>query len=436
MTFTATLPGLGAPEERAFLWSYATLLANWDPASGLTRDHAYWAAGEFDNVSASGMQAAAAAMAWRLGFISRASATRIITQTTDALLALPRCHGLWPHFFTSTQVVSGTQIVTDAQIVTGTEWSSIDTVIAIVALVEAREALSLDTTAVEEVLTDMDWQALILGNGSISHGYVTDCSQRIEDPQGGNAGGWRDFGTESWLVNLGYAAATGRVAEFDHTPPTFNGSGFIDEMAWLLVPPPDVDRWCTDWWSYRQRAADCQLAYYRCQDAEAAGCPHCRDHPCYGPLGLFGLSAAEVPDLPAVPPSHIYRTFGIGGRVPPTDGTALLGHAVVVPHYAGLVAALRPTHAIEIWQWGEREGLFTPLNGVESLMFVDEPACEQVVWNGMKGSWNLSLQTLGWGRLLAGDDNPLYRALWANDTLRQGYQRMLAQVFLPLVLRE
>jgi hypothetical protein len=424
VAFTATLPSLDMPEERAFLWSYSMLLSNWDPVSGLTRDSASWAAAEFDNVSASGMQAAVAAMAWRLGFISQVSATQIVTTITEALLALPDCHGLWPHF------------ARNGQIVTGTEWSSIDTVIALVALLDAREALDLETTAVEDVLTGIDWPALLLGNGSISHGYVTDCSQRLEDPQGGVEGGWRDFGTESWLVNLGYAAATGNVAEFDHVPPTFNGSGFIDELAWLLVPPPCRDRWGTDWCAYRQRAADCQLAYYRCPAAEAAGCPYCRDHPCYGPLGLFGLSAGEVPDLSAVPLTQTYQAFGVGGEIPANDGTDLLGHAVIVPHYAGLVASLRPTQAITLWNWIEAEGLFTSLNDVESLMFVDEPACEQVVWNALKGSWNLSLQTVGWGRLLAGDDNPLHQALWANGVLRRGYLCMMPRVFLPIVLKK
>ena len=71
-------------------------------------------------------------------------------------------------------------------------------------------------------------------SASISHGFENGCSQRL-----GN--GWKDFGTESWLANLGYAAGTGRVAAMDSTPPTFNGSGFIDELAWLLVPAPVSD---------------------------------------------------------------------------------------------------------------------------------------------------------------------------------------------------
>lgn len=422
--FIAEIPQLALP-ERAFLWSYAMLLANWDPASGLTRDHAYWAAGGFDNISASGMQAAAAVMAWRLGFISQTSAVEIVNKTTQALLALPRCHGLWPHF------------INNGQIVSGTEWSSIDTIIAVIALLEAQQALNLNTTAIENVLTSIDWSDLILSNGSISHGYVTDCSQRIEDEDGGTAGGWRDFGTESWLVNFGYAAATGNVADFDHTPPTANGSGFIDELAWLLAPPP-CDRWGTDWHAYRQQAADRQLDYYR-------------DHPCYnGPPRLFGLSAAETPDLsvaPLTPTYQVYQAFGIGGEspsgeiIPPNDGTNLdwLGHAVIVPHYAASIASLRPTQVFIFWEWPEARELFTPLNNVESLMFIDEPSCEQIIWNGLKGSWNLSLQTLGWGRFLAGSDNPLYQSVQANAMLRNGYNTVhgpTCRKFLPVIVKK
>lgn len=405
--FTATLPFLDTP-QRAFLWSYSMLLANWDPASGLTRDHAYWAAGEFDNVSASGMQAAAAVMAWRLGFISKESAVDIVSRTSQALLALPRdnCGGkLWPHF------------VSNGQIIPGTEWSSIDTVIAAVALIEARQGLDLDTTAVEAILNGITWDNLVLPDDHISHGYRSDCT-RIETD---GTGGWQDFGTESWLVNLGYAAAKGQLAEFDHTPPTANGSGFIDELAWLLMPSPCRDRWGTRWCDYREQAAAKQFDYYQ-------------DQPCYqGPPRRFGLSAAEIPNPSTVPISEsVYRAFGVGGEtptgapVPANDGQTdpYLLHPVIVPHYAALVASLRPDQARAFWEWLELTGLFTPLNNVESLMFTDEPACTDMAWNDLKGSWNLSLQTLSWGRFLAGSNNPLYQALGDHEMLRRGFRMM------------
>ena len=422
VTLSATVPLLTTP-ERAFLWSYAMLLDNWSPATGLTRDHAYWGAGEFDNVSASGMQAAAAVLAWRLGFMSQVSATAIVTQTSAALLDLPRCHGLWPHFVTNSLVTP--------TIVPGTEWSSIDTAIAAVALLEAQQALGLDTSAVEQQFSGMFPAELILPDGSISHGYTTDtpacrlsgqtdlcaCSERI-------GGGWRDFGTESWLVNLGYAISTGQTATFDHTPPTFNGSGFIDELAWLLVPPPSVDRWGTTWSIYRQQALSAQYNYYQ-------------NHACYGgPPRLFGLSAAEVPDPSSAPLTQTYQAFGVGGVISPNDGTALYGRAVIVPHYAGLVAAISPTQTSALWTWLETRALFTPLNNVESLLATDTLTCTPIIWNALKGSWNLGLQTLGWGRLLASGDHPLYQATWTNSVLRAGYVTLLTRVYLPIILRD
>lgn len=386
---TVEVPSLSTATQ-AFLWSYAMLLANFNASTGLTRDRANFAADEFDNISASGMQAAAAVMAWRLGFISKASAMDVVERTTTGVLNLPRFKGLLPHF------------VTNGQITPNTEWSSLDTVIAVVALIEAREALGLSTEQVEEILTSIDWDSLILPDGCISHGYDYN-GNRLPN-------GWCPFGGESWLANLGYAAAKGSVANMDNTPPTFNGSGFIDEIAWLLVPAPGRDRWRIRWQAYRTRAVDTQLRYYK-------------SDPCYGQLGLFGLSAAEVPDPSLVPPSAIYQAFGIGGEIPANDGTALMGHPVIVPHYAGMIASLRRAKSISMWEWLQAAGLISPLNNVESLMVTDD-SCNGAVWNSMKGSWNLSLQTLGWGRLLAGGRNPLYNAMRANDLLRRAYRIM------------
>jgi hypothetical protein len=393
----AELPALALP-QRAFFWSYAMLLANWDPVSGLTRDRGSFKANDFDNVSASGVQTAAAVMAWHLGFITEASARDIVERTANALLALPCCHGLKPHF------VKDKHIIID-----GTEWSSIDTIIALIALIEAQQALSMPTSSTEAMLKSIQWDSLLVENKNISHGYITDCSRHIGEP-GKPKAIWKDFGTESWLANLGYAAATGDTAVFDHNSPTADGSGFIDELAWLLVPPPQEDRWRTKWCEYRQQAVGQQLSYYQ-------------NHPCYGPPKLFGLSAAEVPDLSLV--DRTYEAFGVGGKMLPNDGTSAFGHAVITPHYAALSASLRPSESLVVWQWLEQKGLFTPLNNVESLMFVDEPRCQEIVWNALKGSWNLSLQTLGWGRYLAMNNNPLYQAVWANETLRNGWEKLV-----------
>lgn len=381
LAFTATTP-ITDTATAAFVWSYGQLLHNWNPTTGLTRDKARDASGEFDAVQVTGSLAAATAMAAQLGIVSHDDAVEIVTRIGQALLIeTPRFHGLWPHFAR----VSPEGAI---DIAPGTEWSSVDTVIAVVGLLTAQKALGLDTITTVQMLRDIDWADLTQPAGMISMGYTYQ-GERIP-------WAWDIFGSESWLVEMAYTGATGKVAPLAHpSPPTANGSGFIDELAWLFVPPPSVpDNWGTDWATYRLAAADRQINYYPSHDSAS----------CFAQLGLFGLSTGEVPDPARVPSGNIYQAFGVGGRDPrPNDGSVLLGAPVVTPHYAALIAALRPAAAVGMWDWLIDNGFFTPLNNVESLMFPPGAACDAsgVVWNHLKGSWNLALQTLGWGRYLA-----------------------------------
>jgi hypothetical protein len=403
LSFTATTQ-VTDTATAAFAWSYGMLLNNWDPATGLVRDKARDVSGEFDAIQATGTLAAATAVADQLGIVSRSSALEIVGRISDTLhLDLPQSHGLWPHFVE----ISPTGEIT---IVPGTEWSSVDTVIAGVGLLAAQGALGMDTSGTEQMLEAIDWNDLLTEDG-ISHGYTYE-GTRIPLF-------WHIFGGESWLVALAYAGATGQVAPMTYpSPPTANGSGFIDELAWLFVEPPtERDYWGTDWPVYRVAAGDNQLLYYTTHVPES----------CHRQLGLFGLSAAEVPDPSLVPPEAVYQAFGVGGQLwPANDGFGLYGTRVVVPHEAALIASLRPEEALAMWGWLMNGGYFTPLNNAESLMFGAGSDCgtDELVWNHLKGSWNLSLQTLGWGRYLAqraGQTPILWQATSANPFVRRGY---------------
>jgi hypothetical protein len=413
VSFTATTQ-IADTATAAFVWSYGMLLNNWNPATGLVRDKAKDASGEFDAIQATGSLAAATAVAEQLGIVTHADAVQIVSKISDTLLlGLPRFHGLWPHWVQ----VSPTGEIT---IVPNTEWSSVDTVIAVIGLLTAQSGLGMDTSGTEEMLRTIDWDDLLTPDG-ISHGYTY---------KGDRIGfAWDVFGGESWLVALAYAGATGQVAAITHaSPPTANGSGFIDELAWLFLPPPSgQDIWGTDWTSYRLTAADDQISYY----------PTHYPQSCFSQLGLFGLSAAEVPDPSSVPLGSIYQAFGVGGRfAAANDGSALFGAPVVVPHYAALIASLRPQEAIEMWDWLMKHGPFSPLNNVESLMFPAGSDCDSavMVWNQLKGSWNLSLQTLGWGRYLAersGQVPVLWQATTENPFLRRGYDLLVPNGLSP-----
>lgn len=200
-----------------------------------------------------------------------------------------------------------------------------------------------------------------------------------------------------------------------------------------MIPTPERDRWGIGWQSYSQQAVDRQLTHYQNRSTEAGGF--------YWNLGLFGLTPAESPDLSIFPANTtiFYLDFGVGGKSPAYDGTGplsdgngpsstiSLGHAVIVPHYAGMIAALRPDEALNEWYWLVSEKLETPLNTAESLMCTGEgdSPCSQIVWNARKGGWELGLATLGWARDLEGDDNPLFQGFQDNSLLMRGYQIML-----------
>jgi hypothetical protein len=401
-----------------FVWSYGMLLNNWDPNTGLVRDQARDLKGVHDGIQSTGSLAAATVVAEQLGVIDHTDAVQIVTQISNTLLSeIPRYHGLWPHFV---EEISSTGVLT---IESGKEWSSIDTAIAAIGLLEAQKALSLDTSGTKRMLRGIDWDDLLTPEG-ISHGY-----SYTGTLMSNSENTWNTFGGESWLVGWAYAVATHKIAPLRYkNPPTANGSGFIDEIAWLFVEPPEVDAldvWCGDWDSYRKEAADKQILYYH------------NSGYCFDQLDLFGLSAAEVPAPEMV--TNTYQAFGVGGQhtTDAISGSTLLGAPVAVPHYSAMIASLRPTETITMWTWLINEGPLSPLNNVESLMFPTTTNCtaSDMKWNHQKGSWNLALQTLGWGRYLAkkrGQVPILWQAARADVFLDNGYE-LLAPGLLTLL---
>lgn len=415
VSFTVTTQ-LTDTATTAFVWSYGMLLNNWNPTTGLVRDKAKDASGEFDAIQATGSLAAATAIAEQLGVVSHEDAIQIVGKIGDALLFdLPRYHGLWPHWV---KVSPDGNLI----IVENTEWSSVDTVIAAVGLLEAQSGLGMNTAGTEQMLQEIEWDDLATDKG-ISHGY-TYSGELIPYA-------WDVFGGESWLVELAYAGVTGQVAPLAYpSPPTANGSGFIDELAWLFVPPPSgQDYWGTDWTSYRLSSADNQILYYPAYDPKS----------CFTQLDLFGLSAGEVPSPSMVAKNSIYQAYGIGGVfASPNDGSTL-GAPVVAPHYSAMIASLRPEETIKMWDWLIENGYFSPLNNMESLTFPGGTNCNSttIVWNQLKGSWNLSLQTLGWGRYLAERDGQtpvLWQAVKTNPLLQNGYLLLASKEPIPTVL--
>jgi hypothetical protein len=372
--------------EQPFLWTYAWLMANCDAASGMAQDRSNALTGDVENVTATGKAAKLAWYAYRKGITSRADAEAIVTRIADTLTsALPRgpagVNALWPHF-----TRNGGRALAP-----GTEWASGDTVYAALDVLAALQMFGDPRGQIPEVeafLRAIDWPALLLPNGGISMGYENN-GQRI-------AFGWTPFGMESIGVNWAYAAATGRVATMD-APPTFNGAGFIENAQYPMVFG-GLDRWGNDWAAYRSQAAARQIGWYTPQrNAFLAS------------LGLFGLSSAEAPEGDA------YHAYGTGGITGADDG----GGEVIVPHYAAMIADVRPADAVRAWETLRDRRLMTPLNHVESLR-VNRTTGAQTV-NYLKGSWNLALECEGWAMMDARVRDDLRAAVQANAFLRQGY---------------
>jgi hypothetical protein len=383
----------------AFVAAYAPLLNSFNASTGLTRDRANFPAGDFDNASASGVQALALTAASQLGVIGAADAETIVQKTTDALLALPRLHGIMPHFVTRT---------TNPQISPKTEYSSLDTIIAWLALLEARQSLGLDTSAVEQAFRDIDWSGpngLILPNGTISHGYNI-MGERLPS-------GWDTFGGETFLALLGYAMSqSGAVlpnVPFP-TPPTANGSGFIDELASLFVPVPAVDVWGNDWMTFRDNASALQV-----NDSVYHATP--------GPI--YGASAAEQTETWNVPHDAVYQAYGLGGRFSlRNDGTQFFKEPVTAPHYAAMAAELQPDAASIMFDFLMQRGVLTPLNAVESI-YLGQNGTVEPHWNSLKGGWNLGLTVLGLAKQLLGPENYApYQAAQNNAFVQQGLNRL------------
>lgn len=383
-------PGYLTPEA-VFLFSYGHLSQCYDPSSGLVRDRARWPVEDFASVQTVGTFALSTAIAHELGYIDENTARNIIITTRDVILSLNTYHGLLPHF------------VANGEITENTEWSSVDTVIALVSEILACQAIGEDTSLLEAMLRDIDWDDLTnSGTQSISQGY--DYSGNKLDAK------WDTFGSEAFLVAVAYAAATGKAdVKLDKYsyPPTWDGSGFNDELAALFFPMESTDTWGNDWAAYRSEAFEKQVNYFSGHEYEG--------------YGLFGLSASEVPEPWSVSEDKVYGAWGVGGHNgQANDGTSIAGYPVIAPHYASLIAKNHPYEFEEIFLYLiEKKGIFTPLNNIESLGIDNDG---NLRWNSLKGSWNLSLQALGVSRVLSRGDYLPYRALTENDFLYKGFK--------------
>ena len=389
-------------EEQAFYWTYSWLMANYDPETGMVQDRSNFRAGDLENIPATAKAAKITYYAYKKGYITYDDAEAIITKIADKLTKVPRgpsgVNTLWPHFTHN----GGAEVVPPHDGYAGSEWASGDTAYAALDIITALQMIGDPQNQMNDLidfLQEIDWETLVLEDGGISHGYDYD----------GNLipYSWKGFGMETIGVNWAYASATGNMAAMG-SPPSDNGAGFIDNAQYPMVFS-GLDRWCNDWDEYRDNMADTQINWYCAPE-------HCNTHLCNA--GLFGLSAAETPECDS------YAEYGVRGKYSgPEDG----GGEVIVLHYSGMIASIRPSEAKQVWavlrdgdaEFLQKRVIISPLNNMESMR-VNESTGECTV-NHLKGSWNLALQAEGWALMDSGIRNDLESAILNNVFLNRGY---------------
>lgn len=379
-----------SPEEWMFRISLGKLRRCHDPASGLTRDRAHAPPGVFDSVASTGMHALASAAAAAEGLLDRETVAAEIRKTTSVIASLPRADGFLPHFTVRREDGS-------AWIHPGTEFSTVDTAIALHGLRLAATVLGLaDVSAdIGKIIGALDFDALTDPEGWISHGVAEDGKTPL-------IGQWRDWGGESALVLALENMIPGRTSRgrMDPGPRVYRGIAFIIEIQSLFYPDfdrPDPDLLAgTVWPNARRDLLSRQAAYI---GEQWPGSPAAL-------AGIFGLSAGEA---------------GMPGQGYTANGTDLPGIRWIHPHamVMGLSQSGGPLFPDGI-QRIEQAGFLFPQGLPENIEI------GMVLHNPMQGSLNASFEALasyhGWRR---GKNPPdlIDQAALNDPLLRQGAAR-------------
>ncbi|MFN4943334.1 MAG: hypothetical protein ACK40T_09605 [Akkermansiaceae bacterium] len=296
-------------EEWAFRISLGKLRRCHDFASGMTRDRGHIPAGKFDSVASTGMHALGSALAYSEGIIDKGRATQEISQTLTALQSLPTAAGFFPHF---------THNGNDGRItiVPGTEFSTVDTALALHSLLLASQIVELPelNQQVVGLITRLNFDAVTDSEGWINHGYLDDGKTLLTSS-------WRDWGGETALVLALEAMVPHRAPRGKMIPSgePYRGVGFIAEIQSLYFP--DFDRKEPDlissisWPDIRKKLLTAQMVYpiNHWPDSAAAK------------AGIFGLSGGES---------------GMPGAGYTANGTEVMGVRWIHPHYMIMSLAL------------------------------------------------------------------------------------------------
>jgi hypothetical protein len=380
-------------EEWALRISLGKLRRCHDPASGFTRDRGHLPAGEFDSIASTGMHALASAIGVTEGILGKAKVVQEISTTIAALRRLPAAAGFLPHFVRRSD--EGRHII-----VPGTEFSTVDTAIALQSLLLATRILDLSqmNTEVAGMIAAIDFDTVTDAEGWIGHGFLDDGKTPL-------SASWGDWGGETALVLALEAMISDRKPRGKMIPSgqPYRGVGFIAEIQSLFYP--DFDRPEPDlissilWPDVRRRLLDTQIAYPKTSwpDSAAAG------------SGIFGLSAGES---------------GMPGGGYTANGTEVMGVRWLHPHYMmmGLALSAPRLYPKGLRDLDSKQFLF-PLGLAENI------EADLKLHNPMQGSLNASFESIsayhGWKKRNT-PTNLIDKASNHDPLLRKGASRFYA----------
>ncbi len=377
-------------EEWAFRISLGKLRRCHDLESGLTRDRGHVPAGKFESTASTGMHALASALAFSEGIIDKERAILEVTNTLTALQSLPTAAGFFPHF-----VHSGND--GRITIVPGTEFSTIDTSIALHSLLLATQILELTemNQQVVAMIARLNFDAVTDAEGWISHGFLDDGKTLL-------TASWRDWGGETALVLALEAMIPDRTPRGKMIPSgePYRGVGFIAEIQSLFYP--DFDRQEADlissilWPKTRKKLLADQMAYPKNNWPESAAAHS----------GIFGLSGGES---------------GMPGAGYTANGTEVMGVRWLHPHYMLMGLALsKPDLYLKGLNDLDARRFLYPIGLPENI------EADFRLHNPMQGSLNAAFETLaayhGWKKRST-KENLIDKASVSHPLLRKAAAR-------------
>lgn len=381
-------------EEWAFRISLGKLRRCHDAASGFTRDRGHLPAGVYDSIASTGMEALGSALGAAEGIVPREKILAEISTTIAAFRALPTAAGFFPHFVYRDDSGSIT-------IHPGTEFSTIDTAIALQSLLLATDILQMSDArdVMIATISALDFDAVTNSDGRISHGFQEDRKTLL-------ASSWSDWGGETALILALETMIQDRSprGKMSDSGEIYRGVGFIAELQSLLYP--DFDRSEPDlitknsWPQSRRDLLIRQQNYVKDSWPESMATRE----------GIFGLSAGEA---------------GMPGAGYTANGVDIIGVRWLHPHYMIMGLALSdPNDYADGLHHLDSAALLRPLGLPENV------EVELRLHNPMQGSLNAAFETLaayhGW-RKRRTPENFLDKASMADPLTRKAASRFYPQ---------